>query len=310
MVANLRNAAVHIGPAGWSYEDWEGTVYPDAKPKGFRPPAFLAQYFNTIELNNTFYRPPSPGFCYRWLKDVADRPDFLYTAKLWQGFTHEQEIGGEEGPAAAEAGPPAEVRSGGRRRGRWAQRDVEAFRNGIAPLVQAGRLGALLMQFPWSFRYSAQNEGYLRELADEFGDLPLVLEVRHKGWVQPEALRFVESLGIGFCNIDQPAFRDNIPLTTHAFGPVGYLRLHGRNAETWFAKDAGRDARYDYTYKPQELDELQAALEEIAARVERMFVIANNHYRGQAVATGLQLMQRLTGERLEPPGRIGELYGV
>ena len=128
--------------------------------------------------------------------------------------------------------------------------------------------------------------------------------------MQDRALRLVESLGVGFCNIDQPAFRSNIPLTSVAFGPVGYLRLHGRNAEAWFDKAAGRDQRYDYLYKDGELDEIEAALREIADRVERMFVIANNHYRGQAVAAGLQVIQRLAGETPEPPGRVGELYGV
>ena len=101
-----------------------------------------------------------------------------------------------------------------------------------------------------------------------------------------------------------------LPLTAHAFGPVGYLRLHGRNAETWFDQDAGRDARYDYLYNNEELDEIQAALEEIAERVERMFVIANNHYRGQAVATGLQILNRLTGEDVGAPGRVAELYDL
>jgi uncharacterized protein YecE (DUF72 family) len=278
-------AHIYVGPAGWSYEDWNGIVYPEPKPKGFRPPQFLARYFNAIELNTTFYRPPSPGFCYRWLKDVAERPDFLYTAKLWQRFTHE-------------------------RAEHWGREDVTTFRQGIAPLAEAGKLGALLMQFPWSFRYNEQSKDLLSELVDEFRDLPLVLEVRSAGWVQEQALRFIESLRIGFCNIDQPAFRGNIPLTAHAFGPVGYLRLHGRNAETWFAEDAGRDARYDYLYKPDELDQIQAALEQIAERVERMFVIANNHYRGQAVATGLELIHRLTGEPVEAPGRVAELYNL
>jgi uncharacterized protein YecE (DUF72 family) len=302
----LKNAELHVGPAGWSYEDWEGIVYPESKPKGFRPPTYLAQYFNTIELNNTFYRPPSPGFSHRWVKDVAGRKDFLYTAKLWQGFTHQQQIDGEggSGEEPARALPERPLRE------RWTQKDVDVFRAGIAPLVQAKKLGALLMQFPWSFRYSAENEDYLRGLVDEFSDMPLVLEVRHRGWIEPSALKFVESLGIGFCNIDQPVMRTNIPLTSYAFGPVGYLRLHGRNSEKWFAKDAGRDERYDYLYNGKELDEIQAALEEIAGRVERMFVIANNHYRGQAVATGLQLIGRLTGEEVEPPGRVGELYGL
>ncbi|MCK4284156.1 MAG: DUF72 domain-containing protein, partial [Candidatus Brocadiae bacterium] len=243
------------------------------------------QFFNTIEINTTFYRPPNPGYCRRWVKDVEGRPDFLYTAKLWQRFTHQRDE-------------------------RWMQREVQVFRDGIAPLVEAGKLGALLVQFPWSFRYNPQSERYVAELVEEFSDLPLVLEVRSKGWVQDRALQFIESLGIGFCNIDQPAFRGNIPLTSYAFGSLGYLRLHGRNYAAWFDKAAGRDQRYDYFYKEGELDEIQAALEEIAGRVERMFVIANNHYRGQAVATGIQLMNRLTGEDFGFPGQVGELYGL
>jgi uncharacterized protein YecE (DUF72 family) len=280
-----KGAELHVGTAGWSYDDWQGIVYPDPKPKGFRGPEFLSKWFNAIEINTTFYRPCQPGWAHRWVKDVADRADFLYTAKLWQRFTHERE-------------EP------------WLRKEVEVFREGIAPLVEAGRLGALLVQFPWSFRYNAGNQDHLREVVDEFSDLPLVVEVRHSGWVQEGALRFLESLGVGFCNIDQPVFSKNIPLTSHAFGPVGYLRLHGRNYETWFAEDAGRDERYDYFYSEAELDEIQAALEEIAEGVERMFVIANNHYRGQAVAAGLQVIERLTGERPEPPGQVGEVYDL
>ena len=279
------NAELYVGPAGWSYKDWEGIVYPRPKPKGFRAPQFLSRCFNCIELNTTFYRPPNPAYSARWVRDVEGRPDFLYTAKLWQAFTHER---GEH----------------------WTRKDVQVFRDGIAPLVEAGKLGALLVQFPWSFRYNPRSEDHVRGLVDEFRDLPLVFEVRHGGWLQDEALRFIESLGIGFCNIDQPALRDNIPLTSVAFGRVGYLRLHGRNAKAWFDKDAGRDQRYDYFYSDAELDEIQAALEEIAERVERMFVIANNHYRGQAVAAGLQVVRRLGGEMPDPPGRVGDLYGL
>ncbi|NLW51291.1 MAG: DUF72 domain-containing protein [Candidatus Brocadiaceae bacterium] len=279
------NAELYVGPAGWSYKDWEGIVYPQPKPRGFRPPQYLSRWFNTIELNNTFYRPPSAAHCARWVGDVDGRPGFLYTAKLWQRFTHERD-------------------------GAWTDDEVRAFHDGIEPLREAGRLGALLMQFPWSFRYGARSEEHLKRLVGEFGDLPLVLEVRHRGWLQDQALRAVESLGVGFCNIDQPAFPSNLPLTSIAFGPVGYLRLHGRNVETWFAEGAGRDQRYDYLYKPAELDQVEAALRELADRVERLFVIANNHYRGQAVAAGLQVLQRFGHETDPPPGRVGELYGI
>lgn len=277
--------ALYVGPAGWSYPDWKGTVYPKPQPKGFRPPTYIAQFFNVIELNNTFYRPPRADYCARWARDVAASPGFLYTAKLWDRFTHEREP-------------------------HWSARDVGVFRDGLAPLVEAGRLGALLVQFPYSFHPTPPNMDYLAELVEAFGDLSPVLEVRGRDWLADEPLAKIESLAVGFCNIDQPKFRGNLPLTSHAFGPTGYVRLHGRNAKAWFDKESGRDERYDYLYNDKELDELQSVIEDVAAQVERMFVIANNHYRGQAVATGIQLMNRLTGQYVEPPGIISELYGV
>ncbi len=280
-----KGAELYIGPAGWSYDDWDGIVYPRSKPKGFRAPTYLTGYFNAIELNNTFYRPPRPAYCRRWVQDVEGRPDFLFTAKLWQRFTHERD-------------EP------------WLSTEVEVFRNGIAPLVEAGRLGAMLVQFPWSFRFNRNSQDYLCRLADEFRDLPLVIEVRSKGWIQERALQFIRSLDVGFCNIDQPVYRGNIPLTSFGFGPIGYLRLHGRNYDAWFDKGSGRDERYDYLYGRQELEDIRAAVGKMAEQVERMFVIANNHYRGQAVATAIQLKQRLLDQDCAAPGRVGELYDL
>jgi len=278
-------AEMFIGPAGWSYPDWKGIVYPKPQPRGFRAPTYLAQFFNTIEVNSTFYRPPTAANSRRWVDDVRSQGDFLYTAKLWRRFTHD-------------------------RAPRWSDADVETFRTGLAPLVEAGRLGALLVQFPYSFHPTRGNRSYLADLVATFDDLPLVVEVRSRDWLAGEMPGYIASLGVGFCNVDQPQIGGNLPLTSETFGPTGYLRLHGRNTAAWFAEDAGRDQRYDYLYNERELDELQKVIEDATAQVERMFVIANNHYRGQAVAAGLQLMNRLTGRYITPPGSVGELYGL
>ena len=281
---------LHVGPAGWSYEDWKGIVYPKSTPRGFRGLKFLADYFNTVEINTSFYRPPPASYCKRWLADVEGREDFRFTAKLWQRFTHEREDW-------------------------WTHDDVKLFQDGLAPLADAGKLGAVVVQFPWSFRYGKDAREWLGELAGEFGGWPLVVEVRSRGWLREEALAFIEGLGVGFCNIDQPRLRGNIPLTSHAFGPVGYLRMHGRNAGAWFSKDEGggtasRDRRYDYLYSPSELDEVQGAIQQIAERVEQMYVIANNHYRGQAPANALQLMGRLSGEEPAVPELLSKHYEI
>ena len=139
-------------------------------------------------------------------------------------------------------------------------------------MLPLGRLGPLLLQFPWSFRYSEGSKRWLRNLVAAFNDLPLVVEVRSTGWVQPEAVEFMRGLGVGFCNIDQPRFRNNIPLTEYGFGRVGYLRLHGRNYENWFSDQAGRDERYDYLYGSEERGEIRQAVERIARKVEQIYV--------------------------------------
>ena len=288
-------ADLYVGPAGWSYEDWKGIVYPASPPRGYRHLEFLSRYFNCVEVNSSFYNPPNPRYAARWVEDVAGRPDFQFTAKLWQRFTHEREEW-------------------------WTPREAAQFREGLAPLAAAGRLGAVVVQFPYSFHYGETAGEWLGEVVGEFRDWPLVVEVRSRDWLKDEALRCIERLGAGFCNIDQPQISGNIPLTTFAFGPVGYLRMHGRNEAAWFAGAAGesegetsrstaaRDRRYDYLYSPGELDELEDAIRKIAERVERMYVVANNHYRGQAPANALQLMGRLTGEAPAVPELLAGHY--
>lgn len=278
---------LYIGTAGWSYDDWAGIVYPEDRSKTFRGLRYLVEEcgFNAVELNNTFYRPPRPQYCEKWLDDVTGRPDFSFTAKLWKRFTHERDD-------------------------RWEREEVESFRRGISPLVDDGRLGALLVQFPWSFRFNGKSMHWMAHLVDEFRDLPLVVELRSKGWLKDRALSFLEELGVGFCNIDQPRFRNNIPLTSHGFGSVGYMRLHGRNRETWFSDEAGRDERYDYLYAAEELGEIKGAIEKAAERVKRMYVIANNHYRGQAPANALQLMSMLTEQEPHAPEPLAGHYEI
>ncbi len=209
---------IRFGPAGWSYKDWQGVVYPEDPPKGFDPLAFLARYFDTIEVNSTFYRPPRPEVTPRWARRVAENPDFKFTAKLWQRFTHER----DSAPSADE---------------------VAAVRAGLDPLVDRGRLGGLLIQFPWSFKAGDESLDWLDDVTSTFSDYPCVVEVRHASWNKPTFYRWLGERGVGFVNIDQPLFHRSIGPSAEASGCVGYVRLHGRNYDDWFREGAGRDAR-------------------------------------------------------------------
>jgi len=273
---------IRVGPAGWSYEDWEGIVYPPKKGSKFDPLAYLAEYFDTIELNNTFYRPPTPQMSKSWGKRVQSNPRFKFTAKIYRNFTHERQ-------ALTEA-------------------DERFFKGGLEPLLESQRLGALLLQFPYSFHNNEETRGYLKELAEKFRKYPLVLEVRHASWDLSPAYQFLRENRIGFCNIDQPQVSYSIGVTKKVTSAVGYLRLHGRNVKEWFREGAGRDARYDYLYNEFELFELTERVRQIASETEEMYVITNNHYRGKAVCNALEIKAKLGEKGLKIPAILLEHY--
>jgi uncharacterized protein YecE (DUF72 family) len=146
------NVTLRIGLAGWAYKDWVGIVYPARRPRGFHEAAYLSEFFDTLEINTSFYQPLRPAVCERWLEQVAGNPRFLFTAKLWRKFTHQED-----------ATP-------------W---DEIAVRAGFDVLRDAGKLGAVLLQFPFSFQREAENEASLDVLLKRFAGYPLVVEMRH-----------------------------------------------------------------------------------------------------------------------------------
>jgi uncharacterized protein YecE (DUF72 family) len=300
---------VFVGTSGWSYEDWRGIVYPSDRPTRFDELAYLAQFFDATEVNTSFYRPPPARFTRSWLRRTAFKPDFTFTFKLWQRFTHQRED-------------------------RWSQAEADEFRQGVGPAAEAGRLGAVLLQFPWSFRFTDENQDWLSDLVRTFQGWPLVVEVRHISWAGDEGLAAIRGLGLSFCNIDQPVTRDSIAPAAFVTGPIGYVRFHGRNREAWFKTDAGsarrrkmgsdaaeetsrrqtpssvsdRDQRYNYLYRQDELTDWVTRIGQLADETERVYVFMNNHYRGQAPANALQVLSDLHGGPVPVPEPLVSAY--
>jgi uncharacterized protein YecE (DUF72 family) len=287
-----------IGPSGWSYEDWHGIVYPVHKPRGFKPLPFIAQFFKAVEVNSSFYRIPSARMTAAWIPLVPT--DFRFAFKLTRTFTHEPD--------------PVPNRD-----------DVAAFAAALEPIRDAQRLGPLLIQFPWSFRYTAEAVDRLRRLAGAFAEFDRVVEVRHASWAQPKALDFLRSVG-GICNIDQPRLRNCLGPAQHVSGPTAYVRLHGRNAANWFADNIPTYERYNYLYEEDELREWVGRLNAMSAQAANVYVFANNHYRGQGVTNALELRALLEGspvavaddllrayprlKRIAPPPRQPRLFDL
>ncbi len=281
---------VLVGTAGFSYPDWKGVFYPKGLPKKVAPLGFYSRYFEVCELNRTFYGPPSAEQSRKWLEEVAaERPGFVFTAKVWQAFTHDL-------PA-----PAGEV-------------ELRLFLDGMAPLVEAGKLGALLLQFPYFFVNKPENREKVARLADIFPPVaPVVLEVRDRSWMTDPSIDFMRRLELNFCNIDQPLGRRSVAPSALCTGPVAYVRLHGRNAEAWFDKKAGRDEKYDYLYDPTELAEWAGRIADVAGQArDATYVIANNHFRGKAAANAIELKALLAGGAPQPapPSLIAAYPGL
>ena len=271
-----------IGPAGWSYADWRGRVYPEGAGSKFDTLALVAKYFDAVEINSSFYHPPAPETARSWLRRIAHNPRFVFTAKLYRTFTHER------GKATAD--------------------DEKAFREGIDPLASAGKLGALLIQFPWSFRNDREERSYLTKLAERFKDYPLVVELRHESWNNPRILQTLEDLGVGLCDIDQPLFANSIKPAAEVTSSIGYIRLHGRNYQNWFREEANVVERYDYLYSRDELDPWVERIKEVAEKAKQTFVITNNHARGQSLANAFEILAQLEEERVPGPAKLIETY--
>ncbi|HET9595499.1 MAG TPA: DUF72 domain-containing protein [Anaeromyxobacteraceae bacterium] len=275
---------IRFGPAGWDYPDWRGRVYPKPAPRGFDPLAYLARWFDTVEVNSTFYRPARPEVARAWCERVAAHSRFRFTAKLWRRLTHEREAYGRE--------------------------EVAAARGALDALDEAGRLGAVLVQFPWSFKREEASLEWLEGLWSALAGLPLVLEVRHASWNAAETYDELAERGIGFVNVDQPLFRRSIGPSAVATSRVGYVRVHGRNYRNWFREKAGRDERYDYLYTSDELApwaERTRSLAE-APGVEDVYVVTNNHFRGQAVANAAMLESMVEERPVAAPPELVASY--
>lgn len=305
-----------FGVAGWDYPDWRGNVYPAHPRKGFDPLAYASLYVPVIEINRTYYRPASVPEARAWLERIRDRPRFTFTAKLPERFVR---------PGAS-----------------WTKADVQEARAGLDLLHAQGRLGGAVAQFAWSFKRTRKDgsldqaaRSWLADVLEAFDGLPLYVELRHESWNAPAVLDGLRERGVGWVNVDQPMlFKGSMPLTAIATSPLAYLRLHGRNYQSWGKgmrtkrkagepppkptteerkrAEAQKNARFDYLYSEREVRALGAEVERLeeAPGVEGVISINNNHARGQAFANALMLRSVVEGQRVPAPPELVQAYPV
>jgi uncharacterized protein YecE (DUF72 family) len=258
-------ARVYVGTAGFSYKDWRGPFYPET----MKPAEFLGYYkekFPCVEIDFTYYRQPAPKTMESMAKRVG--PDFRFTVKAHRTITHEIPEG-----------------SG-------IDREIATFAEGIAPMSDAGVLGCILYQFPWSFRYDKKNLDFVNSLRHRLPMAPAVVEFRNVSWAREDVYRSLEESGTGFCCVDEPNLRGLFPRVSQVTSKVAYLRFHGRNAAKWFNHKEAWE-RYDYLYTDEEMASWLPKIEDMESQADEVYILFNNCHRGQAAVNALRMQELL-----------------
>jgi uncharacterized protein YecE (DUF72 family) len=291
---------IYVGTAGWSYPKgegkWDGVFYPVGLANRDKL-SYYAERLSTVEVNSSFYRPMSPDAARGWVAQTP--PDFRFATKLYNKFTH----------------PKMYKESSGRDR-ELDEADFETVKKGLEPLARSGKLGALLAQFPPSFKADQPAIDYLEDLIRRFRQYPLAVELRHRSWSEgAQARNLLEEYGVAWVIIDEPKFKTSVrevPLTS----ALGYLRFHGRNYKEWWKGD--NETRYNYLYSPREQSKLASDVQEVASETGDTYVFYNNHYKAKAVVNALELKSALgqpvgadlSAELLNEYPQLKEIVGV
>jgi uncharacterized protein YecE (DUF72 family) len=287
------STSLYIGTAGWAYPHWNGVVYPAKPIPGSHALDVVAKHLDLVEINSSFYQFLKPELVKFWIKRASDSPRFIFTAKLNQRFTHSRVLENSE---------------------------IQAFKEGLWPLLKSGKLGAVLMQFPWSFRFTAENQDFLIRLRRAFHEFPLAAEMRHSSWMAEEAVGTFLDYRIGFCNIDQPEYTRAMPPTSLLTSGIGYVRLHGRNPanalgaaiqdQAQAGKPFARLRQHDYLYAEAELEGWAKRIEHIQRFADKTFVVFNNDAGGKSFVNALQLRSTMTGVRGAAPRDLRRRFPV
>lgn len=281
----------YIGTAGWSYKDWVPGFYPKPQSGSFDWLRFYAHYFNCVEVNSSYYTYISPKIVNGWIEKVSDSDEFLFTIKLHQDFTHKRDFD---------------------------EQKIRSVYSNLEMLKKTGRLGGLLIQFPYSFSFNEASVDYIRKLEEIFENYNCFVEVRHSSWNRESVCDLFRQLKLTLCTIDQPQIGKAIQFEPVITNDIAYLRFHGRNAEAWkeSIKNFGKEqtyqeqsSRYQYLYTPGELIEIEQKIKEIQEKVKEVYVIMNNHPQGEAAVNAFELIHLLEEkEKVEMPSALVKAY--
>lgn len=257
---------IYIGTCGFAYPEWDGFFYPPGIPARDRL-VYYADRFGAVELDSFFYHLPQPEMVQKMVRRT--RKEFRFTVKLHRSITHEFDLCGAE---------------------------FSGFLRSVAPLVEAGRLGSVLAQFPPAFQCTRDAVRTLRTIREELAELPLAVEFRHRSWDRPETFEFLRKQGMAFCAVDEPNLEYLLPGRLNEAVPVtsanAYIRLHGRNTSRWLHARTAAE-RHNYLYSEPEMEEWAARIEALTEKATNIYVMFSNVHEAQATVNARWLANRL-----------------
>jgi uncharacterized protein YecE (DUF72 family) len=268
---------IFVGTSGYAYTEWiEAGFYPPGTPAS-KMLSLYARHFPIAELNTSWYQLPRAESIER--QRCQAPPDFLFAAKLTRSVTHEIDYQ------------------------RWPDL-VRAYRDGIAPLVQARQLAAVLIQLPPTFDRTPNHRRHLAALLDKLHGLPLAVEFRHPSWTDGRVTEELQRRRVSLVIVDGPDPTALSPTVETVTNPdLLYVRFYGRNARGWRSRKPA--AQFDYSYANEELGAwVEARRESLFRRAHRGIIFFNNHVRAQAPENAKRLMALLRGKGVEPGGRF------
>ncbi len=281
-----------VGMGGWDLHPFDDLFYPRSTPRGFRKLEYYSRFFDLVEVNSTFYDTAfSARRVRQWIEDVRENSNFVFTVKLFRGFTHTLDA---------------------------TDRDLADVHRLLGALAGKGLLGGLLIQFPASFSNTNDRRVYLIRLCTALKPHRLFVEVRHDSWDTRLVRGLFEENDITMINVDLPRIGRHISFTAHASGGVAYFRMMGRNAQAWAqpwrVEEDGVHVvsdRYNYLYTGSELSETARLILSVRPTPSTTFVVFHNDPQAYSLVNGFQLRRMLMPEKKPRiPGHLMEKYPV
>jgi uncharacterized protein YecE (DUF72 family) len=272
---------LRVGCSGFQHSDWKGIVYPQAAGRALHSLEYLSRFSDMVELTSTWNHPLRPEIAQVWCQKIETNPRFRFTALLGRQFVIERDLR----PSL-----------------------VTAWKAGLRPLKHARRLGTVVMQFPWAFRFSAENRNFLIQLRREFHEFPLVAEFRHSSWMLEEAQGTLIDYRIGLVNTDQPEYFRGMPASDRLTSPTGYFRFHGRSNPEWHQSLQAGEGGAPYLYGRSELESALPAISKVSKIADQTFVVFTNSTAGRSMVNALQLRSLLEQTNPVAPPDLLERY--